>query len=106
MERAWPQYDDDRSNDPVSMAPASQSDLQQDTGLRIHRTKSWIPILRWSRNIVRLFRSWIASRWIPDKYNFDGDVFLDFPMTEIDLQTAANELDEQLLQFPVRLTTN
>ena len=42
--------------------------------------------------------------WIPDKYHFDGDVFIDFPMAEIDLQTAANELDKQLLQFPERAT--
>jgi hypothetical protein len=40
--------------------------------------------------------------WIPDKYDFDGDVFVDFPLDEINLQNAADELDRQLVQFPER----
>ncbi|MCP4194784.1 MAG: hypothetical protein GY768_29620 [Planctomycetaceae bacterium] len=40
--------------------------------------------------------------WIPDKYNFDGDVFVDFPTAQLNLQSAADDLDRQLLQFPER----
>ena len=40
--------------------------------------------------------------WIPHKYDFDDDVFVDFPMAEINLRNAADELDRQLVQFPDR----
>ena len=44
--------------------------------------------------------------WIPDKYNFDGDVFVTFPVSEVNFQDAANDLDRQLLQFSERAVKN
>ena len=40
--------------------------------------------------------------WIIDKAHFDGDVFVDFPIAELDLKTAADDLDCQLRKFPIR----
>lgn len=40
--------------------------------------------------------------WIRDKYNFDGDVSVDFAIAELDLINSARELEQQLLQFPIR----
>ena len=40
--------------------------------------------------------------WIMDKDHFEGDVFIEFPRAELDLKTAADELDDELRKFPIR----
>ena len=40
--------------------------------------------------------------WIMDKEHFEGDVFIEFPRAELDLKTAADELDDELRKFPIR----
>ena len=44
--------------------------------------------------------------WIPNKYDFDGDVFVEFPVANLDLRAAADDLDTQLDEFPERAIKN
>ena len=40
--------------------------------------------------------------WNPTKYDFNDDLFIESPVTELNLQAAADELDQQLLRCPGR----
>ncbi|MFN9878219.1 MAG: hypothetical protein ACK56D_02645 [Planctomycetota bacterium] len=44
--------------------------------------------------------------WIPDKYDRETELFIEFPVAELNLQSAADDLDKQLLQFPERALRN
>lgn len=49
-----------------------------------------------------LFGLELRPKWAESEVASEGDVYIDFPMTEIDLVAAAQELRRQLLRFPQR----
>ena len=55
-----------------------------------------------TKNLRVFFELEFRPHWLPFKHGIEEDLWLDFPLTELDLQEAANALRQEISLYPPR----